>query len=81
MKRTQVQIPDPLYEEVRRVAGLRDWSIAEVVRRAVEQLVAQYPGIKKAETPWQQPAPRSFGTPAIPPDRWRDVLADDEGMR
>jgi len=40
MIRTQVQIPEPLYREMRRVAAARDWSVSEVVRRAVEQYVA-----------------------------------------
>jgi len=27
MKRTQIQIPDPLYKEVKRLAALKDWSV------------------------------------------------------
>jgi len=77
MKRTQVQIPDPLYQEVKRVAQLKDWSISEVFRRAAEQLVAQFPSIKKAGD-WEPPKPRNLGKPAIPPDRWRELLAEDE---
>ena len=79
MKRAHLQIPEPLYEEVRRVARLRGWSIADVIRRAVEQLVAQYGGGKAPDTEWEQPPARSIGRPLVPPDRWREVLADDEG--
>ena len=77
MKRTQIQIPDPLYEQVRRVAELRDWSISEVIRRAVEGMLAELP---EAAGPggWQPPEPRRLGKPRVPPERWRDLLADDE---
>jgi hypothetical protein len=77
MKRTQIQIPEPLYREVKRLAALRDWSVSEVFRRAVEQLVAQYPKIKKAGE-WRLPEPRSLGEPRIPTERWRDLLGEDE---
>ena len=77
MKRTQVQIPDPLYQEVKRVARLKDWSISEVFRRAAEQWVAQFPSIKESGI-WELPQPQNMGTPSISPDRWRELLADDE---
>lgn len=77
MKRTQIQIPDPLYKEVKRLAALKDWSVSEVFRRAVEQLVTQYPCIKKAEE-WELPTPGNLGKPKIVSERWRDLLVDDE---
>jgi hypothetical protein len=80
MKRTQVQIPEPLYQEVRRVALLRDWSISEVFRRAVEDLVAQYPAVKSADE-WRLPEPRAMGLPLVAPEDWRDAVADDESGR
>lgn len=80
MKRTQIQIPEPLYREVKRLATLRDWSVSEVFRRAVEQLVAQYPDSKKAGQ-WRPPEPRSLGEPKIASEGWRDLLGDDQGSR
>jgi len=80
MKRTQVQIPDPLYQEVKRIATLQDWSISEVFRRAAEQMVAQYPPNKKPDA-WALPEPRAMGAPLIPPDGWRELLAEDEAGR
>jgi hypothetical protein len=79
MKRTQIQIPDPLYREVKRLAELRDWSVSEVIRRAVEQLVSQYPEVKRGG-PWKPPEPRDLGMPKIPVERWTDVLVEDEGL-
>jgi hypothetical protein len=80
MKRTQVQVPDPLYREVKRVAILQDWSVSEVFRRAVEQMVAQYPPNKHPGT-WTLPEPREMGTPLISVDGWRDLMAEDEAGR
>jgi len=78
MKRTQLQVPDPLYREVRRVARLNDWSVSEVFRRAAERLVAQFPGVKDASVDWKQPPPHDLGTPRLNPRRWRELLAEDE---
>lgn len=77
MKRTQVQIPDPLYEEIRRIAERRDWSVSEVFRRAVEEYVAEIPEVRE-EGGWVLPQAREMGEPKVAPDRWRDLLADDE---
>jgi hypothetical protein len=77
MKRTQVQIPEPLYREIKRVAALQDWSVSEVFRRAAEQIVAQFPS-NKAKRDWELPGPRKMGTPLTPPSAWRDLIAKDE---
>ena len=36
MTRTQVQFPDPLYKKLKKTAERRDWSLAEILRRAAE---------------------------------------------
>jgi hypothetical protein len=78
MKRTQLQVPEPLYREVRRIARLNDWSVSEVFRRAVELLVAQFPTAKDGSTSWKLPHPRNLGAPKVDPSRWRGVLEQDE---
>jgi len=78
MKRTQLQVPDPLYRQVRRVARLNDWSVSEVFRRAAERLVAQFPAVKDGSDAWQLPEPQDLGTPRVDPRKWRDHLAEDE---
>lgn len=58
MVRTQIQLPDPLYQEVRRVAEAQDWSVAEVIRRGAEAVVRAYPGIKDGRRgAWKLPPP------------------------
>ena len=80
MKRTQIQLPDPLYREVKRIARLRDWSIAEVVRRALEQMVREFPP-DKASGEWRPPPGMDLGAPKIDVRRWRESLADDQEQR
>lgn len=77
MKRTQVQIPNPLYNRAHRVAQLRDWSVSEVFRRALEQYVAECE-TSDDESGWSLPEPHSLGEERIPYAKWRDVIATDE---
>ena len=46
MIRTQIQLPEPLYREIKRVAFEQDWSIAEVIRRGAEAVARTYPPLK-----------------------------------
>lgn len=58
MIRTQIQLPDPLYREVQRVAREQDWSMAEVMRRGAEAVTRNYPSIKKpVSAGWSMPPP------------------------
>ncbi len=58
MVRTQIQLPDPLYRKVRRVAETQDWSVAEVIRRGAEAVVRAYPEIKADQRGvWKLPPP------------------------
>ena len=33
MLKTQIQLPEPLFNQLKRIAEQRDWSLAELVRR------------------------------------------------
>jgi len=57
MIRTQIQLPDALHDEVRRVAEQQEWSIAEVIRRGAEAVVRAYPPTKAAMASWSLPPP------------------------
>lgn len=58
MIRTQIQLPEPLYREVQRVALEQDWSIAEVIRRGAEAVARTYPPLKgPAQKAWSLPPP------------------------
>ena len=72
MIRTQIQLPDELYREVKRVAREREMSLAEVLRRGAEQMVAQYPAVGEPRAQWMPPQPRDLGWRGLSPDRLRD---------
>ena len=78
MIRTQIQLPNALYQEIRRVAKSQEWSIAEVVRRGAEMLVRSYPNFK-AETPegWVFPPPVSSKLLVSDPDAIRSLIRED----
>jgi hypothetical protein len=78
MIRTQIQLPDPLYREVRRIAQAQDWSIAEVIRRGAEAVVRSYPPDKKdTRKPWQLPEPLKAQLLVADAARLRDFARSD----
>jgi hypothetical protein len=42
MNKTQIQVPEELFEELRAFAGKREWSLAETFRRGAELLLQVY---------------------------------------
>lgn len=61
MIRTQIQLPDELYREVKRVAAEREVSLAELVRRGLETLLSHFPAHPEARDNWKLPKPRPLG--------------------
>ena len=60
MQRTQIQLPEPLFRQVKQIAEARDWSVAELVRRGIEAYVQTFPAIAP-ETDWRMPVLRGSG--------------------
>lgn len=52
MRRTQIQLPDELYETVHKVADRREISLAELVLRGLEYMIAVSPGVETAPRVW-----------------------------
>jgi len=78
MKRTQIQLPDPLYRRVKEVAKLEDWSISEVIRKGAESIVRHYPPIKEKGDDWQFPPPvKGKRLRVTDPVALRELVADD----
>ena len=61
MIRTQIQIPDELYREAKRVAGEREWSLAELCRRGLEYMINVCPPLDRGKEEWSLPEPRALG--------------------
>jgi hypothetical protein len=55
MIRTQIQLPNRLYSEVKRIAEKQEWSIAEALRRGAESLARRYSSHKKDTLTWKLP--------------------------
>ena len=77
MIKTQVQFPDHLYREAKRVAEEYEMSFAEVVRRGLEQVIKAHPPNRPPIKEWSLPKPRSMGKPLLPENEW-DLAHRDE---
>ncbi len=77
MTRTQIQLPDPLYAEIKRIAREQDWSIAEVLRRGAEAILRVYPSHKKQKSAWKLPTPLKMKLLIEDPDRIKDAIFND----
>lgn len=60
MTRKQIQIPDDLYQEAKRLCDEREMSFAELARRGIAHMVTVLNHGKK-DTPWLPPAPQALG--------------------
>lgn len=69
MERTQIQLPDALYEEVKRVAREREMSLAEVVRLGLEYIARACP--VGSERSWVPPPGSNLGSFKASPEDWR----------
>ena len=75
MKRTQIQLPDDLYALAHRVADYKEISLAELVRRGLEYMVAVTPESNGKAGAWSLPVPHPLN--AVDPFRhedWRAAL-------
>jgi len=70
MIKTQVQIPDRLYREAKRVAAENEMSFAEVVRRGIEEVVQHYPSGRQAPPDWRPRKPHDLGETLAPEKDW-----------
>ena len=70
MVKTQVQIPDGLYREAKRIAEENEMSFAEVVRRGLESIVRHHPPGRSLAADWRPPEPLDLGEPLVPEDAW-----------
>ncbi len=77
MKRAEVQLPDPLYQQVEGLAQHLHLSVPELLRQAAEQMLCRQPG--PSRTPngdWQFPEGRHFGPFRATVEDWR-LLANE----
>lgn len=76
MVKTQVQFPDELFREAKRVAGEQEMSFAEVVRRGLEMVIQGYPPGRMPGQKWTLPPPRKMGSPKLLERDWELAARD-----
>lgn len=79
MIKTQIQLPETLYHDLKRLAANREWSLAEALRRAAEQFLSTFPKDPASPEMWQLPAGKHCGAFLTPPDQWTE-LAHEEAV-
>ena len=67
MKRTQIQLPEPLFGQLRRIAQIRDISVAEVIQRGMEIYAMSCPEVEPKAENWTMPVLRGSGGHLIDP--------------
>ncbi|HXK62277.1 MAG TPA: antitoxin [Acidobacteriota bacterium] len=77
MVKTQIQIPDNLYKEAKRIAREREMSFAEVVRQGLECIVRVYPPLGERRA-WTPPTPRALGWRGLDHAAVRNAALADE---
>ncbi len=78
MVKTQVQLPDALYRDLKRLATAREWSLAETIRRAAEQFLARHPReTAPSDPPWRPPVSSAVGWCGLGHEAIRGAALDD----
>jgi len=77
MRRTEVQLPDPLYQQVEGLAQKLHVSVPELLRHAAEQMVQRQPKPQpKRNGDWRFPEGGNLGEFRAPVEDWR-LLANE----
>lgn len=73
MTRTQIQLPDALYAQAKRIAERQEMSLAELVRRGLEHMVRLYRADDAPVPDWRLPEPLELGGFLEPVEDWREL--------
>jgi hypothetical protein len=82
MTKTQIQIPEELFREVRAFSKKREWSLAETFRRGAELLLQVYPDAAAApDAAWAPPTSSRVGWKGLSAEQLRDAAFADSDPR
>lgn len=77
MIRTQIQLPDEMYEQAKEYCRRKEISLAELCRRSLDEYLVRWcPARIPPEQDWQFPV-LALGQFQAPPEDWR-LLANEE---
>lgn len=77
MMKTQIQVPEELFRDLKSFAKAREWSLAETFRRGAELLLEVYGKPLSAATPWTPPVSATVGWKGLSPGQLRDAAFRD----
>jgi hypothetical protein len=80
MIRTQIQLPDELYQRAKRFGEERELSFDEMTRRGLELFLARFPDAPAPSGGWSLPEVGGGGI-KVPLENLRDIAAEDEEAR
>lgn len=75
MTRTQIQLPDALYVQAKRLAERQEMSLAELVRRGLEHMIRAYRAGDGSASEWRLPDPVPLGEFKAPVSDWRELAS------
>jgi hypothetical protein len=79
MTKTQIQVPEELFAEIKQFAQRREWSLAETFRRGAELLLETYvEDTPPVSEPWQPPTSGRVGWKGLTADQLHDLAVDDQ---
>lgn len=82
MTKTQIQVPEELFDELRSFAKQREWSLAETFCRAAELLLQVYAESPAAPTSvWTPPTSSRVGWKGLSAEQLRDAAFADADAR
>jgi hypothetical protein len=82
MTKTQIQVPERLFQELRSFAKQREWSLAETFRRGAELLLQVYPEASNtAPVAWEPPTSNRVGWQGLSVDELREAAFADGDPR
>ncbi len=74
MTKTQIQVPEELFREIRTFAKAREWSLAETFRRGAELLLEVYAGQgPPVGSVWSLPVSTTVGWQGLSARQLREV--------
>lgn len=80
MTRTQIQLPDQLYQRAKAFAAERELSLAEITRRGLELFLDRFPSAGAERSNWHLPQVDGGGL-KVSLESLRDLATDDEAAR
>ena len=82
MMKTQIQVPEELFTEIRAFAKRREWSLAETFRRGAELLLQVYPeGATAPAEAWTLPTSSRAGWKGLSAQQLREAAFADADPR